>query len=490
MSDKTAFIAESGLLPIKPVRRLRASALVVGLLTAIQASQAKAADSYGAPIGPGGALPNGPYATAIGYGAVANEMGTSLGYLASAFTQESTAVGYGARADSGANASAFGFQANAEGPGSVAIGTMSHANSLTGSSIAIGAESEASGGGIAIGPLSQSTGEDTIAMGHETTATHGSAMALGDTAIATGNGSTAVGPDAIALASDGGGGYIQQATADAFGFRSYADGSQAAAIGNNSGAIGANATTVRGWALGAQATSLGTDSISNGDMATAVGARAHAFGDTATAFGAQTSATAENASAFGVNAIAAASGSTALGSGASTGNFTNATALGVGAAATANDQMMLGTSATTYAAPGVNSALSHARQSGPTKFVSADANGNLATSAYGPDDINNFNNSINVLALGLNSVSQEVKGVQREARQGIAMAMAAVSAPMPSAPGRTSWVVNGAYYKSAGAIAGTMAHRLPTAAPLAATAGVSVGLRNSVAVRGGLIGEF
>jgi hypothetical protein len=39
-------------------------------------------------------------------------------------------------------------------------------------------------------------------------------------------------------------------------------------------------------------------------------------------------------------------------------------------------------------------------------------------------------------------------------------------------------------------MAGTLAHRLPTATPLAATAGISVGLRNSVAVRGGLIGEF
>ena len=61
---------------------------------------------------------------------------------------------------------------------------------------------------------------------------------------------------------------------------------------------------------------------------------------------------------------------------------------------------------------------------------------------------------------------------------------------MPSAPGRTSWVVNGAFYKNAGAMAGTVAHRLPTAQPLAATAGVALGLRNSVAVRGGLMGEF
>ena len=132
---------------------------------------------------------------------------------------------------------------------------------------------------------------------------------------------------------------------------------------------------------------------------------------------------------------------------------------------------------------------------GPTYNVQGNSYNNVGD-ALGAvnNNITNINNNINNLATatagGLNSAYQQIQGNQREARQGIAMAAAIAQAPMPSAPGKTSWKFNNAIYKNYGATSIAVSHRLPTQVPMAVTAGVAIGMRNSALVTGGLQGEF
>jgi hypothetical protein len=79
---------------------------------------------------------------------------------------------------------------------------------------------------------------------------------------------------------------------------------------------------------------------------------------------------------------------------------------------------------------------------------------------------------------------------RRDVRQGIAAAIAMGSASMPSAPGRTSYVLNGATYHGEQAVGGAIMHRLNTGGPFAVTAGFSYGGRKNNGVRIGVAGEF
>jgi hypothetical protein len=74
-------------------------------------------------------------------------------------------------------------------------------------------------------------------------------------------------------------------------------------------------------------------------------------------------------------------------------------------------------------------------------------------------------------------------------RQGIATAVAIGTAPMPSGPGRTSYVLNGATYRGEQAVGGGVAHRLNFDNPFALTAGFSYG-GGKTALRLGVAGEF
>lgn len=99
----------------------------------------------------------------------------------------------------------------------------------------------------------------------------------------------------------------------------------------------------------------------------------------------------------------------------------------------------------------------------------------------------------------LNALSSQVGAVQQfalearlEARRGIAGAMAMSSASMPSAPGRTSWVVNASEFDGQTAVGGSIAHRFDTSFPFAVTAGVAVSTEHAAetGARVGLAGEF
>ena len=79
---------------------------------------------------------------------------------------------------------------------------------------------------------------------------------------------------------------------------------------------------------------------------------------------------------------------------------------------------------------------------------------------------------------------------RRDARQGIAAAIAIGAAPMPSAPGRTSYVVNGANFRGEYAVGGSILHRIGGDTPFAIGAGFSFGGNKNNAFKVGVAGEF
>jgi hypothetical protein len=64
------------------------------------------------------------------------------------------------------------------------------------------------------------------------------------------------------------------------------------------------------------------------------------------------------------------------------------------------------------------------------------------------------------------------------------------TAPMPSAPGKTTWASNLGFFKGETAFGGSLTHRFDTAVPFGMTAGYSYGGGDSHAARIGLMGEF
>jgi hypothetical protein len=83
---------------------------------------------------------------------------------------------------------------------------------------------------------------------------------------------------------------------------------------------------------------------------------------------------------MGAGSTAMGQGSTAVGAGSTVGpGLTNSSAFGAGSAANRDNQMVFGTREQTYTAPGMNTDLSRARQSGPLGVVTSDNFGNLAS---------------------------------------------------------------------------------------------------------------
>ncbi|MNK47884.1 Adhesin YadA precursor [compost metagenome] len=221
--------------------------------------------------------------------------------------------------------------------------------------------------------------------------------------------------------------------------------------GNVTCGTGTQATGTGATALGTNATAHGdnTTAMGNGAQAryagsVAIGAGAKALADPTTAVGNDAVATGNNAVALGANTLAAGS---------------NSVALGQGSVATRDNSVSVGNAAT-----------------GQTRSIANVAPGVLPTDA-----------------VNLQQAQQLTAAAVSEARsfaaKGVAAAMAMGDAPMPSAPGKTSWAAQLANYKGHSAMGASVVHRLATDMPLALSAGVS-GSSGSVGVRVGLKGEF
>jgi autotransporter adhesin len=140
--------------------------------------------------------------------------------------------------------------------------------------------------------------------------------------------------------------------------------------------------------------------------------------------------------AIGTFATATGANSSALGNGAQA-TFANSTAIGNGATATRANQQMFGTASNTYTMAGIATAASRAAQAGPTSIVTSDNTGNLATRSLADlglasqSDISGINGRLDAL-------NGRINDVNREARGGIALALAASGLQFDTRPGKVS----------------------------------------------------
>ena len=79
---------------------------------------------------------------------------------------------------------------------------------------------------------------------------------------------------------------------------------------------------------------------------------------------------------------------------------------------------------------------------------------------------------------------------RKDARRGIAAAMAMADAPFPSAPGKTSYAARGAVFRGEVAMSATLTHRIASDTPFAVTAGVSYAGGGNTGATVGVAGEF
>ena len=204
------------------------------------------------------------------------------------------------------------------------------------------------------------------------------------------------------------------------------------ACGTNANAAGTGSSNT---AIGDRSDASGDNShnTANGFLANASGVGSH---NTAFGFGAIASGNGTNNTAFGTDAHATGANSSALGNGAQA-TFANSTAIGNGAAATRDNQQMFGTASNTYTMAGINTAASRAAQVGPTSIVTSDTAGNLAARSFADlglasqSDISGINGRLDAL-------NGRINDVNREARGGIALALAASGLQFDTRPGKVS----------------------------------------------------
>jgi autotransporter adhesin len=348
---------------------------------------------------------------------------------------------------------ACGTSANANSPGggaNSAFGNVANASGALAINTALGWDSSAFGdssGNVAVGTANSSgTGSYNTALGYNA---NGSGNTSNNTA--TGRGAYAYGDNSSNTAV----GTFSSAFGDnsantAFGYSAYAR----AGSGNSNLAAGANASaggTTTNFLTNAGATALGVGAQAG---ATAVGQT------NATAVGNGALANAANASAFGQGAVASAIGGTAMGQGAIA-NFANSTAIGAGSATSAANTVSVGSA-------------------GNERRIT-----NVAAGINQTDAVNM--GQLSGLSTGLQS---QIYDNRSEARRGIAAAVATASAPMPSAPGKTTWQVRASTFQGEAGFGFGVAHRLNTSMPLDLIAGYGNGGGTQHTAYVGVGGEF
>jgi len=248
-------------------------------------------------------------------------------------------------------------------------------------------------------------------------------------------------------------------------------------LGQNALASGLRSTAVGegARATGRESTATGANSLASGFSSTATGFAAQATGDFTSAYGQNSRATALGSSAMGDAARATGVNSTALGR-SSVATAPNSVALGGGSIADQPNTVSVG-------------------NPGAERRITNVAPGISGTDAVNANQFNNLDQRLST-AIGLNQA--EARRFRDESRRGIAAVAALPSPHMPFAPGRTSWVVNGAATSGAGGFGAAIAHRLDTAIPTMLTAGVAAGFGGSsgrgsnttVVGKIGIAGEF
>ena len=237
-----------------------------------------------------------------------------------------------------------------------------------------------------------------------------------------------------------------------------------------------------GAETGASSSAYGAGSKSSGDYASAVGVNAAASANNATAIGYNAQASTANSVALGANSVATSATPVASGAvGGQTYAYAGGQPIGVvSVGAKGAERQIQNVAAGRIAADSTDAV------NGSQLYAS-----NQAISAAMSQSVAGLGESINALATSVNQLSARQIAAQKEARGGIAAAVALVNAPMPSQPGKTSWAGNVAKFRDQYAMGVSFSHRLNSNIPLAMTAGFAYTPGTSdLTGRVGMAGEF
>ena len=192
---------------------------------------------------------------------------------------------------------------------------------------------------VAMGYNNTASGQYSTALGYGTTASNGSSTAMGTNTVASGGQSTAMGYGTTASSAQstaiGNGTIASGGQSFAAGYGTTASNAQSMAMGNNTIASGAQSTAM-GYgttASGVQSTSMGTNTVASGAQSTAMG-----YGTTASGV---------QSTSIGTNTIASGSQSTAMGY-ATTASGTQSAAMGISTSALSYSETAIGTFNTSY----------------------------------------------------------------------------------------------------------------------------------------------
>ena len=130
---------------------------------------------------------------------------------------------------------------------------------------------------------------------------------------------------------------------------------------------------------------------------------------------------------------------------------------------------------------GIASAASRIAQSGDTQFVTSDASGNLATSAYGPSNIAALDGRVSTLEASVGRLQRDMRG----AYQGTAIALALAGAVLPAGKNFAVSTNFGTYHGETGFGASGVA-RISDNLFVSGGVGFGTSGQSNVAGRGGL----
>ncbi|ARU64985.1 hemagglutinin [Histophilus somni] len=333
------------------------------------------------------------------------------------------AVAVGDRTKVGESAVAVGYEADAQKEGATAVGRGTKAQSYA---VAMGHKAEAGVQAISIGKDAKGTGTLSVALGDEAKATHNHTLAFGRRASASGDSS------------------------HAFGYGATATGTYSNAFGVN-----AKASAVRSQAIG-------TDSLASGEGSISFGSGVHTTGKNSFSVGRQITNNSKNTVAIGYNIQHTKDNSVFLGD-SSAYTAPSETSGGIGKV----DGNYAGVEAKGVVSVG---------SKGNERRIQNVAAGLL--SHHSTDAVNGSQ---------LHATNQRVEEVNKDAKAGIAAAMAFKEVPF--VPGKWSYAAGAAHYSSESAVSLNLG-RTSANGKYSISGGISSDSRGRVGFRVGISGVF
>ena len=222
---------------------------------------------------------------------------------------------------------------------------------------------------------------------------------------------------------------------------------------------------------------IGARSVVSNVRGIALGGFAQATGTAAMALGALASATGEGSVALGFGSEATEDDTVSVGSATLQRRITN-----VAAGVNATDAVNVGQLATIATnVTGLQTTVAT-----QTTQITAIQAVNTTQSVQ----IGALQSAQDALAGSIDTLFDLRRTDRQDMKQGVAAAMAMAQAPMPSAPGKVAYAVNGATFRGEYAVGGSLQYRLNTAAPMAVNLGLSFAGNKNNGVRVGVAGEF